>query len=150
MEISTLDISDFHRCKILWNIDSQKQLAERFLKDLKSGNRETYICKENDRLIAEISLVKDMNDCDYTIPDRRVYVSHLIVRKDCRRKGIGKQLLTFVTEKAKEAGYSEMTVGVDLNNLPAISLYTKCGFNQILLFDQDAQGPYFKLLKTIS
>ncbi len=149
MEICKLEPNDFRQCKALWNIDSQKQLAQRFLRELESGNRETYLCRENNRLIAEISLVKDMHDSDYTIPDRRVYVSHLIVRKDYRRRGIGQALVGFMTEKAKEAGYSEMTVGVDLNNLPALRLYTKCGFNQILLFDQDAQGPYFKLLKPI-
>ena len=38
------------------------------------------------------------------IPNRRIYVSRLIVKRDYRRQGIGRALVAFVTEKAKELG----------------------------------------------
>ena len=140
---------EFERCKEIWDIDRQKNLAEKFLKELIEGNRVIFVCKESGHLLGEISLVKEMNDEDYTVPGQRIYVSHLVVKKEKRRKGIGKLLVNHVIEKAKEAGYSEMTIGVDLDNYAALKLYSDYGFNRILRIDQDAQGAYIKLMKCL-
>ena len=149
MEIELLQVNDFNKCGNIWNMEKQSELAERFLGELKSGNRITYICKDNDVFIAEISLVKDMNDTDYTIPNRRIYVSHLIVKPEYRRQGIGKMLVEFITDKAKKLGYNETSIGVGLDNYPALKLYTECGFNKIIFIGEDEQGKYLKLLKLI-
>lgn len=113
-------------------MEKQSELAEKFLYELKSENRITYVCRDNDDFIAEISLVKNMNDSDYTIPNQRVYVSHLIVKSEYRRKGIGKIFVDFISDKAKELGYTEMTIGVDMDNYPALKLYTDCGFDKVV------------------
>ena len=127
----------------------QSALAEQFLIELKNGNRVTYICKDDDAFIGEISLVKEMNDSDYTIPDRRVYLSRLIVKPELRRQGIGKTLVEFITDKAKVLGYTEMSVGVDLDNYHALKLYIDSGFDKIIFIGEDEQGKYLKLLKTL-
>ena len=90
-----------------------------------------------------------MSDLDYTIPEQRVYISHLIVKHEYRRQGIGKMLVDFITDKAKELGYSEMSIGVDLDNYPALKLYVDAGFNKVIYIGEDKQGKYVKLLKTI-
>ncbi len=149
MNIELLQLEDFDKCNNLWNTKKQRKLAEKLLDELKNGNRITYICKDNNEFIGEISLVKDMKDSDYTIPNQRVYVSHLIVKSEYRRKGIGKILVDFITDKAKELGYREMSIGVDLDNFPALKLYTDCGFNKVVYIGEDEQGKYIKLLKTI-
>jgi hypothetical protein len=46
-------------------------------------------------------------------------------------------------------GYSEMSIGVDLDNYPALKLYADSGFNRILFIGEDKQGKYAKLLKKI-
>lgn len=147
--ITQLLSSDFERCAELWNMKKQPELAERFYADLCSGNRLTWVCEQNGALLGEISLVFDMNDPDYTIQHQRAYVSHLIVKKDCHRQGIGKALVGFVIEQAKMRGLQELTIGVDLDNYPALKLYTGAGFDRILLIDEDRQGRYGKLMKTI-
>ena len=149
MEIVLLQIADYDKCSNIWNMKKQSELAEKFLCELKSSNRITYVCKDNDDFIAEISLVKDMNDSDYTIPNQRVYVSRLIVKPEYRRQGIGKKLVEFISDKAKELGYNEMSIGVDLDNYPALKIYTDCGFNKIIYIGKDEQGKYLKLLKVI-
>ena len=149
MNIELLQIEEFDKCGDIWNMKKQSGLAEKFLGELKSGNRITYICEDNEEFIAEISLVKDMNDSDYTVPNQRIYVSHLIVKPEYRRKGIGKSLVDFITDKAKELGYTEMSIGVDLNNYPALKLYTDCGFNKVVHIGEDEQGKFIKLLKTV-
>lgn len=111
--------------------------------------RVTYVYKEDDEFIGEVSLVFDTNDLDYTIDKRRIYVSHLIVKPEKRRNGIGKRLVEYATDKAKEMGYSEMSIGVDLDNYPALKLYADSGFDNILFIGEDHQGKYVKLLKKI-
>lgn len=149
MFIELLKLEDYSKCNSIWDMEKHKELADKFYKELLSGNRITYVCKDGDEFIGEISLVKDMNDTDYTIPNRRVYVSHLIVKPEYRRQGIGKKLVEFVTDKAKGFGYKEMSIGVDLDNFPALKLYTDCGFNKVVYIGEDEQGKYIKLLKAI-
>ena len=149
MNIELLQLEDFDKCNNIWDMKRLSKLADKFLSELKCGNRITYVCKDGDEFIGEISLVKEMNDTDYTIPNQRVYVSHLIVKPEYRRQGIGKKLVEFVTDKAKGFGYKEMSIGVDLDNFPALKLYTDCGFNKVVYIGEDEQGKYIKLLKAI-
>lgn len=149
MNIELLQLEDYDKCNNIWNIKKQKELEDKFYQELLIGNRITYICKDGDEFIGEISLVKYMVDSDYTIPNQRVYVSHLIVKPEYRRHGIGKMLVDFITDKAKELGYKEMSIGVDLNNYPALKLYIDCGFDKVIYIGEDEQGKHVKLLKAI-
>ena len=90
-----------------------------------------------------------MNDLDYTIDCKRIYLSRFLVKKEERNKGIGKQLLNYIFEYAKEFGYSEMSVGVDLDNYVAILVYHKYGFDKIIKVDEDNDGKYLKLVKKL-
>ena len=90
-----------------------------------------------------------MNDSDYTVKGQRIYVSHLVVKPEYRRKGIGRTLVHFIMAKAMKMGYTEMSIGVDLNNYPALKLYIECGFDKVIYIGKDKQGEYLKLLKTI-
>ncbi len=149
MNIELLKIEDYSKCSNIWNMKKQSKLAEQFLDELKSGNRVTYIYKDGNEFIGEISLVKETNDSDYTIPNQRVYVSRLIVKPEYRRQGVGKMLVDFITDRSKELGYTEMSIGVDLDNYPALKLYIDSGFDKVIFIGEDEQGRYLKLLKTI-
>lgn len=149
MQIKTLAVEDFPRCAELWDLKKQRTLAERFYSELQSGNRVTYVCEDEGALLGEIPLVFKMEESDYTIAGKRAYVSHLVVKKEHRRKGIGKALVEYVIEQAKQMGLRELTIGVDLDNYPALKLYTAAGFDRVLLIDEDRQGRYVKLMKTL-
>ena len=144
--ITKLNIQDYPKCSNIWDMNKQKSLADKFYDEIISGNRRTYIYSINDEYIAEISLVYEMNDIDYTIPSKRAYVSRLIVKKEFRQRGIGKELVQFIKIKAKVEGFSELSIGVDLDNYPALKLYITSGFNQIVHIDEDEQGKFMKLL----
>lgn len=147
--IKVLDPVDFHKCGNIWNQERQGTLAKKFYNELLNGNRITYVCQAGEEYIGEISLVFEMNDSDYTIADRRIYTSRLIVKPGERRKGIGRCLVEYAVEQARKMSFSEMAIGVDLDNYPAIKLYTEAGFNQIIFAGEDEQGKYLKLLKHI-
>ena len=140
---------EFYKCANIWNVSQQKCLFKQFERELLAGNRITYICQINGELIGEISLVFEMNDSDYTVKGQRIYVSHLVVKPEYRRKGIGRTLVHFIMAKAMKMGYTEMSIGVDLNNYPALKLYIECGFDKVIYIGKDKQGEYLKLLKTI-
>ncbi len=149
MKIESLQIKDYSKCINIWNMKKQKELADKIYNELLSDNRITYVCKDGDDFIGEISLVFNMNDSDYTIDKRRIYVSRLIVNPEQRRKGIGKMLVEYATNKAKDMGYAEMSIGVDLDNYSALKLYIESGFNKVIFIGEDEQGKYIKLLKEI-
>lgn len=71
------------------------------------------------------------------------------MKKECRNRGIGSIILEFLINKAKEMGFSEMTIGVDKDNKNALHLYRKYGFTEVLFDGADEYGEYFKLMKRI-
>ena len=148
-DIIKLDITDYQKCSNIWDMQHQSELADKFYNELLTGNRTTYIYTVDNEFVGEISLVKEMDDSDYTIPNQRIYVSRLIVKYEYRRQGIGRKLIDFITEKAKSQDYTEMSIGVDLDNYPALKLYMESGFDKVIYIGEDAQGKYLKLLKKI-
>ncbi|MBQ9849509.1 MAG: GNAT family N-acetyltransferase [Clostridia bacterium] len=146
--IELLSPEDYHKCSNIWNMKSQP-LADKWLDEIKSGNRLVFIYKINGEFIGEGALVFDTGDSDYTIPERRVYVSRMIVKKEYRSRGIGSEILEFLFAKAKSMGFSEMTVGVDKDNANALHMYRKHGFTEVLFDGADEDGEYLKLMKRI-
>lgn len=147
--IRPLRIEEFPKCGTIWNMERHRELAEGFLRELQSGNRLTWVWEENGQFIGEISLVKEKDDPDYMIPGRRIYVSRLLVRRENCRQGIGSALVEYIIRQASEMGYSEISIGVDMDNYPALRLYIAAGFREILFLGEDGDGRYFKLLKRL-
>lgn len=147
--IVELNIRDFSRCGEIWDLGKHRDIAERFYRELAMGVRRTYVSDFGGKFVAEISLVLDNGDRDYTIPGFRGYLSHLVVSAELRRRGIGMSMVNFACDRARELGLSELTVGVDTDNFPALCLYVRAGFDKILIAGQDAEGQYLKLLKSL-
>lgn len=141
-EIVKLKPADFEKCGNIWDMQKQSVLADQFYREMQEGIRTTYIYKIDGAFIDEISVVTDAGDPDYTVPRQRLYVSRLIVKKDHRRQGIGKRLVDYISDKAKEAGYTELSIGVDLDNYPALKLYHSAGFDNRLFVGEDQWGKY--------
>lgn len=146
--IEPLKLEEYHKCSNIWNVKAQP-LAEKWREEIESGNRLVFIYKINGEFIGEGALVLDTGDTDYTIPGQRVYVSRMIVKKEYRGRGIGSEILEFLINKAKEMGFSEMTIGVDKSNESALHLYHKYGFTEVLFNGADKDGEYYKLMKRI-
>ena len=147
--IITLTPENFYKCENIGTMKRHADAAKKFYNDLVSGNRITYVYERDEEYLGEISLVFDMNDSDYTIKHKRIYISRLIVKPSERYKGIGKILLAYAINRAKEMLYTEISVGVDFDNYPAMKLYANTGFNQIIFIGEDESGKYIKLLKHI-
>ncbi len=147
-KITKLDVKDYYKCNNIWNMSSFP-LTEKFRQQIIDGNRVVFIYEVDGEFIGEIAYVLDMNDSDYTIPNKRVYISRLIVKKEYRNQGIGGILIDYIVNVVKELGYTEMSIGVDKDNESALHLYGKKGFNTIIFDGADEDGEYYKLLRKI-
>ena len=148
-EIIRLKPEDYAKCSNIWDMRKECDLAERFYEEILAGKRVSYVCVSDGAFIGEISLVFDMEDTDYVIAGKRAYLSRLIVKPEFQRQGIGTELVKFVAGEAKRFGYREMSVGVNLDNYPALKLYVNAGFREILRVDTDEYGAYAKLKRTL-
>ncbi len=147
--IIKLEIENYNKCNNIWNMKKQKNLAEKFLKELKCKNRETFVYEYDNEYLGEVSIVFNKDDSDYCIPQKRLYLSRIIVKKEYRNKGIGKKLMNFIIEYAKSLNYKELSLGVNLDNYNALNLYVKLGFDRIIYIGKDEDGQYLKLLKKL-
>lgn len=133
----------------VWDISKNREMSKKWYEQLVSGNRITFIYTENGKHLGQCDLVFDMGDSDYTIKNKRIYLSRMIVKPECRNRGIGNLLIDFLANYAKNLGYEEMSLGVDIVNVGARWLYEKNGFTNIIFVGEDKDGKYVKLLKTL-
>lgn len=123
--------------------------TKKWYDELVSGNRITFVYTENDEFIGEGSLVIMNDDPDYTIPNKRIYLSRMIVKFEYRNRGIGRIIIDYLIDYAKGLGYEEISLGVDINNLNARHLYEKKGFTNVIFEGEDEYGEYVKLLRRL-
>lgn len=147
--IEKLDPKDYGKCSNIWNMDRQPNTLKWF-DEIVSGNRIVFIYKVHGEFLGEGALVFENGDPDYTIKNRRIYLSRLIVKAEYRNKGIGGRIVDYLVDYAKKMGYQEMSLGVDIDQTVARHLYEKKGFTDILFEGEDEQGKFVKLLKILS
>jgi ribosomal protein S18 acetylase RimI-like enzyme len=129
-------------------MQTEAVLADKFFHELQLGNRITFVAINDKEFIAEGSLVFDMNDTDYTIKNKRVYLSRLIVKDTFRRLGVGNMIVEHLLNYAENLGFTEFSIGVDRDNIAARKLYEKKGFNKVMFEGSDESGSFVKLLRT--
>ncbi len=97
-----------------------------------------YVAVCNDRIVGAIILRHEpepaylpatwRKELDY----EEVFVIYtLVVHPDYLGQGIGQALLDFASELGRQSNIKSLRLDVYENNLPAISLYEKCGFEYI-------------------
>lgn len=147
-KIIKLQPEDYCKCSSIWDMTKQPN-AQKWFNELVSGNRVIFVYTVGNDFIGEGSIVFENGDLDYTIPHQRVYLSRLIVKSEYRNQGIGNIIVDFLMSYAKQLGYKEISVGVDLDNYIARHLYEKKGFTNVIFEGEDELGKYVKLLKVL-
>ena len=147
--IEKLKIENYHKCNNIWDMHRHPDRTVEWGNQLESGEREVYVCVKDNEYVGEIAFYHGQQDPVYTIIGRRVYISRMIVKEELRNQGIGALLLDFMCDLARERGYTELSLGVDVTNLPARHLYKKKGFTKVLYHGTDKWGEFYKLLKRI-
>ena len=65
-----------------------------------------------------------------TAPNVRACLSHFILLKEYRNRGLGSGLMRFALDDLRERGYREFTVGVEDGNAAAKHIYFAFGFTE--------------------
>jgi len=147
-KIIKLQPEDYKKCSNIWDMTKQPN-TQKWFNELVSGNRIVFVYTRNTEFIGEGALVFENGDADYTIPRQRVYLSRMIVKKEYRNQGIGSIIIEYIIAYAKQCGYQEMSLGVDIDNYNARHLYEKKGFTNVIFEGEDEAGKYVKLLKNL-
>jgi len=148
-KIIKLEPENYVKCSNIWNMERNPRQTQRWYEELLSGNCVIFVYAVDGEYLGEAALVFDNGDSDYTIENRRVYLSRMIVKPECRNNGIGGLLIDYLMDYAKNLGYAEMSLGVDIVNVGARWLYEKRGFTSTIFVGEDKYGRYVKLLKTL-
>lgn len=150
LTVEKMSINDFEKCQNIWDMNADYEQKNKFYSDIKSGNRITFICKNgNNDFVGEGSLVFDCEYKNFTIPKKRIYLSHLHVKPECRGQGIGTLLCNHIFNYCKENGYSEISLVVQLSNYNAMRLYHRLGFITILDLLESQKGKSLGVLKKL-
>lgn len=145
-EIVQIDINEYSKCNNIWDM-KKCPFTDKFKQQIIAGDRFVYIYKIDGEFVGEGDLVINVDDPDYFIENQRIYVSRMIVKREYRNQGIGEIILDYLINQAKEMGYKEMALGVDIDNYSAIHLYKKKGFTKVIKECEDEYGRFYKLLK---
>ena len=140
---------NYEKCNNIWEMNKFPERTRQWYDEFVSGNRIIFVYIENDEYLGEASLVFKNNDSDYTIPNKRIYLSRMIVKAEYRNKGIGNIILNFLIDYAKSLGYEEISLSVDISNVGARWLYEKNGFINTIFVGEDKDGKYVKLVKIL-
>ena len=93
------------------------------------------LLSETDNPSAEFFVLENKNDIAAYMGMHIVldecYIANVAVKSIHRKKGYGRLLVENALAVAKERGCTFITLEVRVSNLPAISLYEKCGFERV-------------------
>lgn len=116
----------------LWgykDVNTASPTAIFFHNNISSGNTIFWTVEEDDELIGELYVFKDLSDKDFADGTSTAYLCAFRVREDYRGQGIGSKLLEHVLDDIKSKGFSKATIGVSPDEERNLKLYKSFGFN---------------------
>lgn len=109
-----------------WDMFDERKLHEIFENDIENKKKEYMIAKvEND--VVGVCSVRFNDDWHYM---KTATIDELIVSKDYRNKGIGRQLLDKACDVAKEKGCYRIELHSNISRTEAHEFYEKYGFEK--------------------
>lgn len=123
IKISKMSLEDFELIKStlitkfddFWN-------SETLENELKSKNSYYIVAKINDDIVGFAGIKVVLDEAD---------IMNIVTKKDMRNLGIGSALFKAIIDYSKNNGINKLTLEVNENNLSAIHLYEKYGFEKI-------------------
>lgn len=93
--------------------------------EVTAGDAPAYVAERNGVVVGMVTL------CVYTtLTGAKAYLDHLVVAPEARRSGIGRQLVEYAIERAREAGASRVDLTARTTKRAAHALYWSLGFEQ--------------------
>lgn len=99
--IEALDIKDYDKCSNIWDM-KKCPYTQQFKNQMMSGDRLVWIYKLNGEFIGEGAFVTNNSDTDYYIPNQRIYLSRMIVKKNSEIRVSAESSLIISSEKLRK------------------------------------------------
>ena len=120
IEITKMTLLDFEEILPILLTDFDNFWSPNILKsELQNKNSIYFVAKENNEIAGFAGFTIFIDEADIT---------NIVVKKNYRQKKIGYELMQALFNTASSLNLISITLEVCENNLPAISLYNKCGF----------------------
>lgn len=120
MEIVTMTLQDLEMMKYTLYSDFDNFWSYNVLKqELENSNTTYIIAKENNQVVGFAGIMTCLDEAT---------LNNIVVKKSCRGRGIGGELLDSLIDLCSELKMKTLTLEVNVSNLPAIKLYEKFGF----------------------
>lgn len=104
---------------------------ESFKSELTNGVARYFVMEDNGKAVGYIG---------YWWSFFEVQITFLAVHPDYRRRGIAEKLIDYVSKDCQEQDIETIQLEVRAGNVPAISLYEKCGFVRVGLRPKYYEG----------
>lgn len=92
------------------------------ISEIKNENTKYIKASINDEIVGFAGILINYDD---------IHIMNIVVKKEQRKKGIGKELLKALIELAKKENKESLTLEVNEKNIPAIKLYEKFNFENL-------------------
>ena len=119
-----------------------------FVNDAK--NKQLYVYIENEKLLACISLCDKMDDVYWpvhwkTINENNLYVHRLAVHPNFQKKGLGRSLMDFAENYAKDNNYISVRLDTFSKNKRNLKFYESRGYHRLdgIYFPKQSKFPFY-------
>ena len=123
IEVYKMSLNDLESIKEILVSDFDDFWDYSILKDELSSTNSYYLVAKSDNEILGFAGIKSVLD--------EADIMNIVVKKSKRNSGIGSLLLKNIIELCKKLNISTLFLEVNEENIPAISLYKKFGFEKI-------------------
>jgi ribosomal protein S18 acetylase RimI-like enzyme len=126
------DLKEYMRLRGGWEAEYSRMLGGADVFASKSQIKKEFsgfFTKDYSLLIAEEGKeIIGYLACDFVTNSRLLYIGDIFVKREFRKKGIGKILINGAKSIAKARKFKKIRLGVNLKNKSAILFYRKIGF----------------------
>lgn len=123
MEITEMALDDLELMKDTLYSDFDNFWSYNILKQELENEKTTYVvAKENNEIVGFAGMMVFMDEAT---------LNNIVVKKSCRGRGIGGELLEALIEVCADLNMKSFTLEVNVSNIPAIKLYEKFGFQNL-------------------
>ena len=119
-----------------------------FINDAK--NNELYVYVENEEVIACISLCNKIDEIYIPVSwktknQNNLYIHRLAVHPDFQKKGVGKNLMDFAENYAREKLYKSIRLDTFSKNKRNLKFYESRGYHQLesIYFPKQSEFPFY-------
>lgn len=123
MEINEMTLEDLELIKDTLYSEYDNFWSYNILKNELLNDKTTYIvAKESNQIVGFAGIMPCLDEAT---------LNNIVVKKSCRGRGIGGELLDTIIELCGDLNMKSLTLEVDSSNTPAINLYKKFGFQNL-------------------